>query len=184
MPRHQPHPPNATKAKSVLLRLLQSQRRHRRTRRVCCPEKGVPLAEEPQLTSAVSVLQNLAIVVDDRLARCARRAADLTFAPPRPGEARHQRHRRSRPDRPSSIVAPIRILLKRKIGDGAAVDLTIVRPAAAAPPRRLAQVELIAARPSRAREIRANRITVLNAVVEPWCCRKPPRSSRAAPAHR
>jgi hypothetical protein len=38
-----------------------------------------------------------------------------------------------------------------EIGDGADVDLTIVRPAAAAPPRRLEQVGLIAPRPSRAR---------------------------------
>ena len=49
--RDKPHPPNAAKAKSVLLRLLQSWRRHRRTRRVRCTEKGVQLAEEPELTS-------------------------------------------------------------------------------------------------------------------------------------
>ena len=49
--RDEPHPPNAAKAKSVLLWLLQSQRRHRRTRRVRCPEEGVQLAEEPELTS-------------------------------------------------------------------------------------------------------------------------------------
>jgi len=37
--RDKPHPRTAAKAKSVLLRLLQSRRRHRRTRRVRCPEK-------------------------------------------------------------------------------------------------------------------------------------------------
>jgi hypothetical protein len=49
-----------------------------------------------------------------------------------------------RPERPSSIVAPNQIPL-----DGAAVDLTIVRPAAAAPPRRLEQVGPIAGRSDR-----------------------------------
>jgi hypothetical protein len=37
--RDKPHPRTAAEAKSVLLRLLQSRRRHRRTRRVRCPEK-------------------------------------------------------------------------------------------------------------------------------------------------
>ena len=49
--RDKPHPPNAAKAKSVLLRLLQSRRRHRRTRRVRCTEKGIQLAKELELTS-------------------------------------------------------------------------------------------------------------------------------------
>ena len=49
-----------------------------------------------------------------------------------------------RPERPSSIVAPQPHSL-----DGAAVDLTIVRPAAAAPPRRLEQVGPIAGRSDR-----------------------------------
>jgi hypothetical protein len=38
-PRDKPHPRTAAKAKSILLRLLQSRRRHRRTRQVRCPEK-------------------------------------------------------------------------------------------------------------------------------------------------
>ena len=50
-----------------------------------------------------------------------------------------------RPERPSSIVAPTRFTNL----DGAAVDLTIVRPAAAAPPRRLEQVGPIAGRSDR-----------------------------------
>ena len=38
--RDKPHPRTAAEAKSVLLRLLQSRRRHRQTRRIRCPEKG------------------------------------------------------------------------------------------------------------------------------------------------
>ena len=49
--RYEPHPANAAEAKSVLLRLLQSWRRRRRTRRVRRPEKGLQLAEELELTS-------------------------------------------------------------------------------------------------------------------------------------
>jgi hypothetical protein len=45
-----------------------------------------------------------------------------------------------RSDRPSSIVTPNRNITKVEIGD-AAVYLTIVRPAAAAPPRRPEPVE-------------------------------------------
>jgi hypothetical protein len=67
------------------------------------------------------VLQIFRSVVDDPVARCAR--------PPAP------HHHLVRPDRPSSIVAPNRNSTKTS-------DLTIVRPAAAAPPRRLAQVGL------------------------------------------
>ena len=75
-------------------------------------------------------------------------AADLTVAPPRPGEARHQRYRRS-PRPPELHRRPDPDSAKRNIDHGAAVDLTIVRPQAAAPPRRRMrvslQVELIAA---------------------------------------
>jgi hypothetical protein len=53
--RDEPHPPNAAKAKSVLLRLLRGRRRHRRTRLVRCQEKGVQPAEEPELTSQKTV---------------------------------------------------------------------------------------------------------------------------------
>ena len=43
--------PDAAKAKSVLLRLLQSRRWPGRTWRVRCPEKGIQLAKAPELTS-------------------------------------------------------------------------------------------------------------------------------------
>jgi len=45
-----------------------------------------------------------------------------------------------RSDRPSSIVAPNRNITAKE--SGAAGDITIVRPAAAAPPRRPEQVEM------------------------------------------
>jgi hypothetical protein len=57
-------------------------------------------------------------------------------------------HRRPDPRAPSS---PRSGFCEKEIGDGAAIDFTIVRPPAAAPPRRPEPVELIArARPSRA----------------------------------
>jgi hypothetical protein len=50
---------------------------------------------------------------------------------------------------PEPAIAPSSGL--KRTGDGAAVDLTIVRPAAAAPPRRLEQVEQHRRPASRAR---------------------------------
>jgi hypothetical protein len=75
----------------------------------------------------LSVLQIFRSVVDDPV-------ADRCQAPP----AQRPHHH---PDRPSSIVAPNRFHQNENL-DGAAVDLTIVRPAAAAPPSRLEQVGL------------------------------------------
>ncbi len=49
--RDEPLPANAAAAKSVLTAATASRRRRRRTRRVRYPEKGIQLAEEPELTS-------------------------------------------------------------------------------------------------------------------------------------
>ena len=94
-----------------------------------------------------SVLRNLPIVVDDPVGRAPRRHHRRRP----PGEA-NVIIIIGRPDRPSSIVAPNRNNPLKRNGDGAAGDLTIVRPAAAAPPRRPEQVESASRRPaSRAR---------------------------------
>ena len=78
----------------------------------------------------MSVLRKfLAIVVDDPVRR--RRAG-----------ARRHHHRSPRP--PELHRRPDPEYHEKGIGDGAAVDLTIVRPAAAAPPSRLEQVVGIA----------------------------------------
>jgi hypothetical protein len=69
------------------------------------------------------------------LAALAPGEADVTVIIARPGDASII----ARPDRPSSIVAPNRKSRKRN-RRGAAGDLTVVRPAAAAP---LEQVEQI-----------------------------------------
>ena len=84
----------------------------------------------------MSVLAEFAIVVDDPVGRAVAHRR-------RPGEA--DIIIVGRADRPSSIVRPESANnnpLKRT-GDGAAGDLTIVRPAAAAPPRRPEQVEQV-----------------------------------------
>ena len=84
----------------------------------------------------MSVLENLPSLID-------RPRRSLPSPPPRPGEA--DIIIVGRADRPSSIVRPESANnnpLKRT-GDGAAGDLTIVRPAAAAPPRRPEQVEQV-----------------------------------------
>jgi hypothetical protein len=70
--------------------------------------------------------------------------------------SRHHHHRRSRRS-PELHRRPEPNFHEKGIGDGAAGDLTIVRPAAAAPPRRPEQVEQVgrhrAAQPrARARE--------------------------------
>ena len=70
-------------------------------------------------------------VAEHRAARGRRRGTPSPPAPRRPHDPI------VRPERPSSSVRP----RNQEFLDGAAVDLTIVRPAAAAPPRRLEQVE-------------------------------------------
>ena len=102
----------------------------------------------------LSVLQNLAIVVDDPVPRCAR-PAPAPSPPSRPGEADVIIGRTARA--PSSPRICEHQSAKK---NGAAGDLTSVRPAAAAPTRRPEQVEQIgrhrAAQPlARARQQRA-----------------------------
>jgi hypothetical protein len=109
--------------------------------------RAAPYASEAKRT--MSVLENLPSLIDRP-----RRSRRTT--PSRRG--RHH-HRRSR--RPPELHRPPRTGNHKKgIGDGAAGDLTIVRPAAAAPPRRPEQVEQVgrhrAAQPlARARQQRA-----------------------------
>jgi len=77
----------------------------------------------------LSVLRNLAIVVDDPVPRCAR-PAPAPSPPPRPGEADVIIGRTARA--PSSPRICEQQSAKKR--NGAAGDLTIVRPAAAAQP--------------------------------------------------
>ena len=118
------------------------------------PSSGRSALREQRQAPLLSVLQNLAIVVDDPVPRCAR-PAPAPSPPSRPGEADVIIGRTARA--PSSPRICEHQSAKK---NGAAGDLTSVRPAAAAPTRRPEQVEQIgrhrAAQPlARARQQRA-----------------------------
>jgi hypothetical protein len=136
--------------------------------------RAAPYASEAKRT--MSVLENLPSLIDRP-----RRSRRTT--PSRRG--RHH-HRRSR--RPPELHRPPRTGNHEKgIGDGAAGDLTIVRPAAAAPPRRPEQVgRHRAAQPlARARQQRAWS-TLTMSVLEnlPSLIDRPRRSRRTTPSRR
>jgi hypothetical protein len=135
-----------------------------------------PVALVEHVLHLPSVLRNLAIVVDDPVGR----AAPAPAPPPRAGEA-GVIVIIGRPDRPSSVVAPNRnlpttIKLKKK-WRRAAADLTIVRPVAAAPPRRPEQVEQPRARANTAKGVKGGPIPGL---LRSGCRRRRPGSIRVA----